>query len=108
MEIYVCPKCKRRAERCIAPNFLPISWGITAERLDLPYFLCLRCNLVGADWALIKSHFSSLYRRRSNKKRHCFHALYREVRDAMETIIDERKNRFGGKDAKFEKQSHER
>ena len=106
MDVYLCPKCGKRAEICVAPNFIPISWGITMERLDLPYFVCVPCNLVGIDWQLIRKCLSSLYQRRLNKKRRCFRKLYDEIRKSMEVIIDWRKKIIGNQETKFKKQLH--
>jgi hypothetical protein len=97
-----CPECEEQAEDCIAVCFLAISWGISSRRLDLPYFLCVRCNLVGTDWKLIRKCFNDLYKDRLNKKVHCYRELYQKIVEFMQKeIIGWRKSRFGDKEAEF-------
>jgi hypothetical protein len=103
MDNYLCPRCGKQAEICITSNFMPVARDLTSERLDLPYFVCVSCSLVGIDWQLIRSRVGALYRQRSNKKQRCFNALYQEIRKSMETIIDQRKNAIGNQEAKFKK-----
>jgi len=102
---YFCPICKKEANYGSLACFIPISWGITARRLDLPYFLCTTCNLIGVDRKLIKDKINDLYQDRYNKKLHCYQSLYHAIVEWMQEVIEWRKKNFGAKEAKFIKES---
>lgn len=87
--IFLCPKCEQEAEHCCASliRFL--------HRLDLPYFVCVRCQTAGYDKRLTMSRVTWLRSVDRRAKETPFKFIYRMAKEYLEEIMKHRVDEMG-------------
>jgi len=92
---FFCPKCGEKADVCVSSRVR--CW----TRIDVPYFVCVRCRLVYYDKSLTREIVSRWRKGDPCAKRMLFRIAYRETKKFLEKIIQYRIKEMGEKYTRF-------
>jgi len=97
MEIFLCPECGQEAQVCCASTIR------FTHRLDLPYFVCVRCRSVYFDRRLVQKQVSSLRKMDMRARQVPFRVIYRDALRLLEKVVKSRIEDLGERFMRFRK-----
>lgn len=95
--IFLCPKCGKEAEVCIA------SWVKFIRRFDFPYFTCTECRVVYYEKSRLQKCVSEFKKTDYGAKEVPYKDIYRIAKNHMEDIIKNLEQKMGYKFIRFKK-----
>lgn len=97
MDEFLCPECEKEADVCCASTIR------FTHRLDLPYFVCVRCRTVYFDRRLVQERVSGLRKMDMHARQVPFRVIYRDALRLLETVVKSRIEDLGERFVRFRK-----
>lgn len=96
-DVHLCPDCGQAAAICRAPLFKFL------YRLDLPYFVCVRCQTVGYDRRLVGQLVRQLRHEDVSAAARPYEEIRRLAIVRLDDIIRHRVEKMGYRNARFKR-----